>query len=172
MLKDCGCKYVLAGHSERRSLHQETDEAVRNKAISAIKAGLIPVICVGEGLAERESGKYLQVITRQVEQSVPSLTCSGSYLIAYEPVWAIGSGKIPTLPEISEVHKTIASLLYHDTSVAGKVAGLPPILYGGSVKAANARAIMATEGVDGVLVGGASLKTEEFGLIIEAGARG
>ncbi len=165
MLKDAGCKYVLVGHSERRTLHGESDETVRNKAIAAIKARLVPVICVGENLAERESGKYLQVITRQVEQSVPSLTNPSSYLIAYEPVWAIGSGKTPILAEISEAHKTIASLLYHDTSKADKKTA---ILYGGSVKANNACEIMATEGVDGVLVGGASLKADEFGKIIEA----
>lgn len=167
MLKECGCTYVIIGHSERRARHGESDNIVKNKALSAIKSGLKPVICVGENLEERESGRYLQVITSQVRNSLPSLVHSDGYLIAYEPVWAIGTGKIATLPEITEVHKTIASLLYRDTSVAGNNTVKTAILYGGSVKASNAREIMSGDGVDGVLVGGASLNASEFGRIIE-----
>lgn len=165
MLKDTGCEYVLVGHSERRTLHGEKDDMIRRKALAAIAAGLKPVICVGENLAERESGNYLQIITNQAKNSLPSLTHSHDFLIAYEPVWAIGSGKTPTIAEISEVHKTIASLLYHDTSVSGHSVQTA-VLYGGSVKAANAGEIMETQGVDGVLVGGASLNADEFGKII------
>lgn len=167
MLKESGCKYVLVGHSERRLLHGENNEIVRKKATGAIANGLKPVICVGENLAERESGNYLQIIRDQVTHSLPSLTHSDSYLIAYEPVWAIGSGKTPTIRQITEVHKTIASLLYRDKSVAGETA-ITPILYGGSVKATNAREILSSEGVDGVLVGGASLKADEFCKIINS----
>lgn len=159
-LKDAGCSYVLVGHSERRSLHGETDSLIKRKAIAVQNAGLIPVICVGESEQQRESGTYLDTIQSQVKQSIP---VGGSYIIAYEPVWAIGSGKTPTLVQIAEVHKTIASALSYATSGAHIA-----IVYGGSVKAANAREILSTEGVDGVLVGGASLKAEEFCAIIAA----
>lgn len=163
MLKEYGCSYVIVGHSERRARHTETDEIVKRKALSALKSGLKPVICVGENLQQRESGHYLDVISTQIKNSLPSLAHSSDYLIAYEPVWAIGTGKIATIQEIVEVHKTIASLLYRDTSVAGKTA----VLYGGSVKSTGAREIMGAQGVDGVLVGGASLNADEFGKIIE-----
>jgi triosephosphate isomerase len=162
MLKEVSCSYVLAGHSERRAGHGETDELVGRKAAAALKAGLIPVICVGESLTQRESGQYLGVIRSQVEKSLPKGT-QGGFIIAYEPVWAIGSGKTPTLAEIVEVHKTIASALSYATS--GAHLG---IVYGGSVKAANAREILSGDGVDGVLVGGASLKANEFSAIIAA----
>lgn len=167
MLKELGCEYVILGHSERRILHGESDELVKRKAIAAMNAGLKPVICVGENLAERESGNYLKIIAGQVGNSLPYLVHSESYLIAYEPVWAIGSSKTPTTEQISEVHKTIASILYRDTQGATDSSAKTPILYGGSVKASNARGIMASEGVDGVLVGGASLKADEFTKIIE-----
>lgn len=160
MLKNLGCDYVIVGHSERRALHGESDALVKSKATAAIAAGLKPVICVGESIKERDSGKYLEVITRQIKDSVPSVN-SDSYIIAYEPIWAIGSGKTPSCAQITEVHKTIASLLYRDTRAA--------ILYGGSVKASNASEILKSDGVDGVLVGGASLSADEFGKIIEAG---
>jgi triosephosphate isomerase len=162
MLKDAGCRYVILGHSERRTLHGETDALIKRKAGAALKAGLIPVICVGESLKERESGNYLKVVRAQVEKSLPE-GATGGFLIAYEPVWAIGSGKTPTPAQISEVHKTIATVLSYATSGAHT-----SIAYGGSVKAANAREILSCEGVDGVLVGGASLKAEEFCAIIAA----
>ena len=161
--KDVGCRYVIVGHSERRTQHGETDALVKRKAAAAMKAGLIPVICVGESLAERKSGKHLEAIAAQVKKSLPSLEHSDTYLIAYEPVWAIGTGKTPTLAEISEAHKTIASLLTYATSGART-----PIVYGGSVKAAGAREILGSDCVDGVLVGGASLNAAEFCAIIAA----
>jgi triosephosphate isomerase len=163
MLKDIGCKYVLVGHSERRSGHGETSEQVKSKASAALKAGLTPVICVGENLQERESGKHVEVVSAQIRKSLPALLHSDSQIIAYEPVWAIGTGKTPTVAQISEMHKTIASLLTYATSGAHT-----PILYGGSVKGASAREILSTEGVDGVLVGGASLNATEFCAIIAA----
>jgi triosephosphate isomerase len=162
MLRDTGCSYVILGHSERRTGHGESDALVKRKATAAQNAGLIPVICVGENLEQRESGHYLNVVQSQVENSLPEAVEKG-FLIAYEPVWAIGSGKTPTTAQISEVHKTIASVLSYAKS--GARLG---IVYGGSVKAANAREILLTEGVDGVLVGGASLKADEFCAIIAA----
>ena len=167
MLSDAGCKYVLTGHSERRSVHKEDSQQVQAKAMAVIEQGLIPVICVGEDLTQRESGNYIEIITDQVKKSLPYLTHSNNYIIAYEPVWAIGTGKIPTLNEIEEVHKTIASLLYHDTSLAHNASVKTAILYGGSVKASNAKEILSTQYVDGVLVGGASLDAEEFKAIIK-----
>lgn len=167
MLKESGCQYVLAGHSERRAIHGESSALVRAKAMAALEAGLTPVICVGENLSERESGHYLAVITSQVKESLPELMHSDRYIIAYEPVWAIGTGKVPTLAEISEVHKMIASLLDRDTSVPENASARTPVLYGGSVKVSNAEEIMETDYVDGVLVGGASLNAEEFSKIIQ-----
>lgn len=165
MLYDAGCKYVLVGHSERRQYNHETDELVKQKAERAIENSVIPVICVGENLAQREAGDYLQVITEQVRKSLPysgseatsdqvgallARGLSANYIIAYEPVWAIGTGKTPTLAEINEVHQAIKKLVDK------------PVLYGGSVKASNAKEIMASDVVDGVLVGGASLNADEF----------
>ena len=165
MLKDAGCSYVLVGHSERRLGHGETDMRVKHKAQAAVKAGLVPVICVGETLEQRASGHYLAAVRSQVENSLPD-SRDATFLIAYEPLWAIGSGKTPTLPEIAQAHKTIASALSYATSGART-----PIVYGGSVKAANAGEILSGSDVDGVLVGGASLKADEFCAIITA-ARG
>jgi triosephosphate isomerase len=163
MLKDAGCAYVILGHSERRALHGESDALVQSKALAAMAAGLIPVICVGENGQQREQGDYLEVICNQVARSVPAGTGATSCIIAYEPVWAIGSGNTPTPEQISEVHKSIASALTCATSGART-----PIVYGGSVKAACAGEILCANGVDGVLVGGASLKAEEFCAIIAA----
>ena len=163
MLKDVGCGYVISGHSERRQYHGETNCLIRSKAEAALKAGLKVVICVGESLDERKQGIHLKVISEQVRECLPSLLHSNDTIIAYEPVWAIGSGATPTIAEISEVHKTIASLLTYATP-----ATRTSIVYGGSVKAANAREILSAEAVDGALVGGASLKPDEFGAIISA----
>lgn len=165
MLKDAGCDYVILGHSERRQYHGETNALIRRKAEAALAAGLTAVICVGESQAEREAGKHLTVISQQVNECLPSLAHNNSVIIAYEPVWAIGSGATPTLAEITEVHKTIASLLTYDTPAARTA-----IVYGGSVKAANAKDILSANAVDGALVGGASLKPEEFSAIISAAA--
>lgn len=167
MLKDAGCSYVLVGHSERRLYHAETDDLVKRKAAAALDAGLIAVICVGETEEIRKSGRHLEAVSAQIRASLPTLTHSEGMIIAYEPVWAIGSGSTPTLAQIVEMHKTIASLLTYDTSAARTA-----IVYGGSVKAANAGEILASHTVDGVLVGGASLKAEEFGAIIAAGQKG
>jgi triosephosphate isomerase len=162
MLKDVGCMYVILGHSERRVGHNESDVLVKSKAEAAIKEGLIPIICIGENIEERMEGKYLEYIESQVKHSVPVSAQPGSYILAYEPIWAIGSGKTPTIAEIVEVHKTIESVLSCATSSPGT-----RVVYGGSVKTANAHAILTAEKVDGVLVGGASLDAKEFGSIIE-----
>lgn len=164
MLKDAGCDYVLAGHSERRMYHHETNATVKQKAERAIAAGLVPVICIGEDQKQREAGIYLDVITEQLERSIPE-NKTAHYMIAYEPVWAIGSGKIPSIEAIEEVHKTIASVINPATSIASQKR---PILYGGSVKADNAGEILASPHIDGVLVGGASLDAEAFESIIKA----
>ena len=161
MLKDIGCRYVLVGHSERRTHHAETDATVKVKAEAALAAGLIPVICVGESETERMAGTHLATVESQMRASLPSLNSNESINIAYEPVWAIGSGAVPTAQQIEEMHKTIASLLTYDTSGAQTA-----ILYGGSVKGSNAKEILSIPGVDGVLVGGASLKIDEFSAII------
>lgn len=163
MLRDAGCRYVILGHSERRQLHGETSLLIQRKAIAALDAGLIPVICVGEQLRDRESGAYKDIILSQVRESMPENTPPTAVILAYEPVWAIGTGLTASPAQIEEVHKTIASSLTYGTSGARA-----PILYGGSVKAAGAKEILNTPGVDGVLVGGASLKPEEFSAIIAA----
>ncbi len=165
MLKEAGCSYVITGHSERRMFHKETSADVSKKAAQAMAAGLVPIICIGETEAERDAGKALDVVKKQVEESLPKEASRGDFLLAYEPVWAIGSGKTPTSADIRQMHAQILA-------VAAKQTGLPqgriPVLYGGSVKAANAPEILATEGVAGALVGGASLKADEFGRIIAA----
>lgn len=161
MLKDAGCTYVIVGHSERRAGHGETDAQVAAKAKTAMQAGLIPVICIGESERQRTSGEYLDILRSQLAHSLPE--AKEPFLIAYEPVWAIGSGKTPTGAQIAEVHKTIACVPAYARS--GAALG---IVYGGSVKAANAREILQAPGVDGMLVGGASLKAEEFNAIIAA----
>lgn len=161
MLKEVGCGYVIVGHSERRQYHGETNETVKAKANAAIAAGLVPVICIGETLAEREAGKAFEVIDEQLSGSLPtnheSRITNPHFLLAYEPVWAIGSGLTPTIADIEAMHAHIKTV-----SAGAK------IVYGGSVKASNAQAILAANAVDGVLVGGASLKTDEFCGIIAA----
>lgn len=167
MLNDAGCRYVILGHSERRLYQQESNERVRRKAEAALAASLIPVICVGETQQDRTEGRHLEAVERQLRRSLPSLTHSNHFIIAYEPVWAIGSGATPTLAQIGEMHKTIASVLTYDTSGTRT-----SIVYGGSVKSSNAAEILAEDTVDGVLVGGASLKAEEFGAIIAGVKKG
>jgi triosephosphate isomerase len=158
MLKDAGCSAVIVGHSERRSDHGETDETVRRKAEAAFRAGLIAIICIGETLEERKSGHTLTVISRQLKGSVPEGVTAANTVIAYEPVWAIGTGLTPTLAEVEEVHNSIRS----QTDPAMR------ILYGGSVKPANAAELMSVANVNGALVGGASLKAADFIGIIKA----
>jgi len=164
LLKDVGCRFVIVGHSERRADHGETDAVVKAKAEAALKAGLIPIVCVGETEAEREKGATAAVIERQVKGSLPAGVSAANTVIAYEPVWAIGTGKVATTTDIAVVHKQIEALF---AGVAGSAGGLR-ILYGGSVKGSNAKEILATAGVSGALVGGASLDAEDFWKIIES----
>ena len=155
MIADTGAKYVIVGHSERRQYHGETNDIVRQKAVAAIAAGLTPIICVGETMDEKQAGKTMDIIESGVRESVPS-DVDADIIIAYEPRWAIGAGLTPTAAEIAEAHKLIADTL---TSMG---LGGTPVLYGASVKAANAADIMSIPHVDGVLVGGASLKPDDF----------
>jgi triosephosphate isomerase len=157
MLTDVGCRWVIVGHSERRAGHGETDALVRDKAVAALLAGVTPIICVGESEAERDAGATLETVGRQVIGSLPE-TANNRIVVAYEPVWAIGTGRTPTEAEIAEVHSHIRGSL----ATAGADAAAIRILYGGSVKASNATAIAAIDGVDGALVGGASLKAGDF----------
>jgi triosephosphate isomerase len=158
MLKDAGCSAVIVGHSERRTDHGETDEIVRRKAEAAQRAGLTAIICIGETLDERKAGQTLAVISRQLKGSVPQGTTAANAVIAYEPVWAIGTGLTPTAAEVGEVHQSIR----RQTDPQMR------ILYGGSVKPANAAELMAVANVNGALVGGASLKAADFIGIIKA----
>jgi triosephosphate isomerase len=165
MLADAGAAYVILGHSERRADHGETDALVHAKAEAAVAAGLIAIICVGETEAQRDAGETLAVIAGQLAGSVPTASTPQTTVIAYEPVWAIGTGRTPTLPEIAEVHADIRSRL---TARFGAAASGVRLLYGGSVKPSNAAEIFALPNVDGALVGGASLKAADFGGIIAA----
>lgn len=164
MLIDCGCSFVILGHSERRADHGETSETVMEKAKAAIGAGLRAIVCVGETLAQRESGETLKVVESQLEGSVPADADAENLVIAYEPVWAIGTGKTPTNTDIETVHRHIRKLLTSWFSDGHQIR----ILYGGSVKGANAAEILAVPEVNGALVGGASLKTTEFWAIATA----
>ena len=159
MLKDAGATYVIVGHSERRTLHHETDALVRAKAEAAIRAGLIPIVCVGETRAEREAGEATAVVIRQLRGSLPPDLTAESVVIAYEPVWAIGTGLTPPTNDIATMHNGIRELLADFYGPAGATIRL---LYGGSVKPANAREILLLPNVDGALVGGASLKATDF----------
>jgi triosephosphate isomerase (TIM) len=162
MLLDVGCKYVILGHSERRHILGETDADVNKKTLAALTAGLIPIVCVGELLAQREAGKTAAVIKQQFDGSLAGVSAEQieRTVIAYEPVWAIGTGKVATPEQAAEVHADLRRLLaerYNDGSAA-KVR----ILYGGSIKASNAGELLAQPSIDGALVGGASLKADEF----------
>ena len=160
MLRDAGVKYVIVGHSERRMYHGETNEIVRQKAQMALSAGITPIICVGETMDERNAGKTMEIIESGVRESVP--TDGGDVIVAYEPRWAIGAGITPTGAEIEAAHTLISEIL-------GKIGrGGTPILYGASVNGANAAKLMSIPHVDGVLVGGASLKPDDFIPIIMA----
>lgn len=160
MLKDCGAAAVIVGHSERRADHGENDALIQAKAGAAHRAGLMAVICVGETLADREAGKTLEVVGRQIGGSVPERADGGRVVIAYEPVWAIGTGKTPTVSDIAEVHGSIRQVL--TDRFGGQAAGAIRILYGGSVKPENASTLLQAKDVDGALVGGASLKANDF----------
>lgn len=166
MLKDAGASFAMIGHSERRQRHGETDDLVRQKAIRAIEAGLKTVICIGETNRERDDGKTLDVLTQQLARSVPRVSSSNSIVIAYEPTWAIGTGRTPTTEEIADVHHHIRSQLIEQWGEGGRQIR---IIYGGSVKASNAADILSIAQVDGLLVGGASLDVKQFAAICEHG---
>jgi len=164
MLADAGASAVIVGHSERRSHHQETDAEVRAKVLAAWRARLLAIVCIGETRAEREAGQTLVVVERQLAASVPDAAGADRVVIAYEPVWAIGSGLTPAPAEVAEVHGSIRERLGWRFGSTGN--GIR-ILYGGSVKSSNARELMGVPNVDGALVGGASLKADEFLAIAE-----
>ena len=165
MLAEAGASYVIVGHSERRADHGESDADVRAKAEAAWRAGLTAIVCLGETLDEREAGRTLGIVGGQLKGSVPDGATAANLVIAYEPVWAIGTGKVPTLEQIGEVHGFIRADL---TERLGAEAAGVRILYGGSVKPSNAAEIFGVADVDGALVGGASLKAADFGGIIAA----
>jgi triosephosphate isomerase len=165
MLADAGAKVVILGHSERRDAYRETDDLVARKVRAALRHGLEPIICVGETLDQRKAGQALAVVTGQVRGSLPPELDGRAFAVAYEPVWAIGTGLTPTTAEIEEVHGAIRETL---TAVFGAGAAPIPILYGGSVKPANAAEILHAREVGGALVGGASLKASDFLAIIRA----
>jgi len=165
MLADAGAALVILGHSERRAGYGETDELVAAKVGAALRAGLEPIICVGETLAEREAGHALAVVTGQVRGSLPAELAGKALAVAYEPVWAIGTGLTPTTPQIEEMHTAIRATL---REMFGPASDAAPILYGGSVKPSNAAEILHAAEVGGALVGGASLKAEDFLGIVNA----
>lgn len=165
MLADCGASHVILGHSERRADHGESSEMVAAKAASARAAGLVAVICVGETEAQRDAGETLALVGAQLAGSVPDGATAANTVIAYEPVWAIGTGRTPTLEQIAEVHDFMRAELVARFGTEGEGMRL---LYGGSVKPSNATEIFATSNVDGALVGGASLKAADFGAILSA----
>ena len=165
MLKDAGASHAIVGHSERRTDHGETDALVKAKAEAAIAVGLVAIVCIGETEGERDAGQTLAVIDRQLDGSIPEGAAAANLIIAYEPVWAIGTGRTPTLSEIAEVHAFLRDRL---RGLIGAEAAGVRLLYGGSVKPSNAVEIFAVPHVDGALVGGASLKAADFGAIVTA----
>lgn len=168
MLVDIGCKYVILGHSERRQFFGETDAIVNKKLLVALEKGLTPIVCVGELLEQREAGQTQQVVQQQVEGSLAGLTAEqvAQIVIAYEPVWAIGTGKVATPEQAEEVHSDLRSLL--ESRYNAETASQVRIQYGGSVKPDNAEELLAQPNIDGALVGGASLKADSFVAIVEA----
>ncbi|MBI2256762.1 MAG: triose-phosphate isomerase [Proteobacteria bacterium] len=167
MLADLGCRFVILGHSERRTDHGETSQAVAAKAKATLAAGLTAIICVGETEAQRNAGDELKIVEKQIVESVPSDSSAGNTVIAYEPVWAIGTGKTPTTADVEAMHRHIRALLKQRVTGGAEIR----ILYGGSVKPSNAAELMAVAEVNGALVGGASLKAEDFWAIAEGAAK-
>lgn len=159
MLADAGAGAIIVGHSERRIQHQETDELVRRKAQAAHRAGVAAIVCIGETRAQREARETITVVRRQIDGSLPEKVTAANLILAYEPVWAIGTGLTPTPGDVAEVHGFLRERLKSRYGVVGEAIR---ILYGGSVKPSNARELMTVEDVNGALVGGASLKGEEF----------
>ena len=166
MIADTGATYVIVGHSERRDAHEERDRDVRKKTKTAWAAGLTAIICIGETLEDHEANNTLDIIAGQLAGSLPSDVTATNTVIAYEPIWAIGTGKVPTLDQIVEVHDFIRERI--TTRYGGDLADMIPLLYGGSVKPDNAATIFKAGNVDGALVGGASLKAADFAPIITA----
>lgn len=160
MLKDLGCSYVILGHSERRADHNESNELINKKSVAAYNEGLKAIICIGETEEQRDSGKTIDVCTKQILGSVPENATAANTVIAYEPVWAIGTGKTPTSKDVQEVHSAIRKVLAKKLGKGN--ANKMRILYGGSVKPSNAKEFLSLEDVDGALIGGASLKVEDF----------
>jgi triosephosphate isomerase len=156
MLMDLGCSHVIVGHSERRAGHAEADAHVRDKAKAALRAGLIPIVCVGETRAQRDTGNAAAVVERQIQGSLPEGARADRLVVAYEPVWAIGTGLTATAADVAAMHLHIRG------AVGGTMGGGLRILYGGSVKPENAAELMALDDVDGALVGGASLNADQF----------
>ncbi len=169
MLKDAGAEAVIVGHSERRADHGETDRIVRQKTTAAHRGGLAAIVCVGETAGERQAGLTLAVVERQVKGSLPDACTAANTIVAYEPVWAIGTGLTPTPADVAEVHAAIRASLVARFGAEG---GRMRILYGGSVKPSNAAELMAVANVNGALVGGASLKAADFLGIAKAYAKG
>ena len=167
-IADTGATYVIIGHSERRTDHGETSDMIKAKAQAAHKAGLIAIVCIGETLAEREAGETLNVLGQQMSGSIPDVATSQNTVIAYEPVWAIGTGLVPTLDQIDEAHRFMRAELL---TALGADAQNISLLYGGSVKGSNADDIFSVADVDGALVGGASLSAHDFVPIIKALSR-
>jgi triosephosphate isomerase len=167
MLKDAGASLTIVGHSERRQDHCETDAGVRAKAEAALRGGLAVILCVGESLEIRNSGQAVATVSGQLDASLPQVDDSSSLAVAYEPIWAIGTGFVPSTPEIAAMHAALRERLVAAYGDAGREVR---ILYGGSVKASNAAEIFAIPDVDGALVGGASLKADDFLPIVAAAA--
>jgi triosephosphate isomerase len=159
MWAEVGARYVIVGHSERRADHGETDAVVAKKAAAAIRAGLTPIICLGESLAQRQAGETLAVVAAQLAGSVPDAAVTAEIVIAYEPIWAIGTGLTPTLEQVAEVHAALRAGLHE--RLGARADGVR-LLYGGSVKPDNAAELLRVQDVDGALVGGASLKAKDF----------
>ena len=164
MLKDIGCTHVIIGHSERRQYFGETDESVNKKTKSVLAHGLTPIVCVGETLPEREAGRIQAVIETQVKKGLEGLGPQENFVVAYEPVWAIGTGKTATPEQAEEVHRLIRDLLKE--MFGEDIAGRTRILYGGSVKPDNVKDLMAQPNIDGGLIGGASLKVDSFNALV------
>jgi triosephosphate isomerase len=165
MLAEFGCRYVIVGHSERRQYHQESDQLVADKAKSALAKGVTPIVCVGESLAQRDAGETDAVVKRQLSAVIHALAhCAGEMVVAYEPVWAIGTGRTATPQQAQAVHALLRAQLHAATPHADQMR----ILYGGSVKADNAAALFTQPDIDGGLIGGASLKASDFIAICRA----
>ncbi len=158
MLHEAGARLVILGHSERRTGYRESDADVAAKVLAALRGGLEPVVCVGESLQQRDAGEALEVVAAQLHDSLPDRLDGQPFAIAYEPVWAIGTGRTPTAAQVEAVHGRIHALLTKRFSNGASI----PVLYGGSVKPANAAELLHAKGVDGALVGGASLKAADF----------